>query len=307
MESNDIVVGDTILQVTHVTFGQDGERIRGRLYTPQGLSAPGPGVVLAHGWGMVAGGDLEDYAAHIAARGITCLTFDFRRLGASEGEPRQEINPFDQIEDIRTAITFLASRELVDAARIGIWGSSYSGGHVLVVAATDSRVQAVVSQVPTISGYEAGLRKTPPAQLQALRDRFHADRLARLQGESPAMIQTVGEDHEAVAYTGAESRDYMLAESERTTTWKNETTIKSLEMARMYEPASWIDRIGPTPMLMIVASDDLQTPTDMQLDAFERAREPKQLFLVRGGHYSVYTEHFTQTSSAAADWFAGKL
>lgn len=307
MRSSDDGGRDAELQVTEVAFGASGEKIRGRLYVPSGASPRSAAVVLGHGWGMVAGGDLEEYAREIASRGIVCLTFDFRGLGASDGLPRQEIDPHAQIEDFRTAVTFVGAHDLVDDRRIGVWGSSYSGGHVLVVAATDSRVKAVVSQVPTISGYEAGLRKTPPALLNSLRERFHADRLARLRGSAPAMIQSVGEDDELVAYPGAESRDYMTAEALRTSTWRNETTLRSLEMARSYEPAAWIDRIGPTPMLMIVADNDLQTPTDLQLAAFGRAREPKELLLLRGGHYSVYTEHFSRTSTAAADWFANHL
>lgn len=307
MHNPDVLGRDEMLDVTDVAFGPSGAVIRGRLYVPRGTQAPSAAVVLGHGWGMVAGGDLEDYARVIAARGIICLTFDFRGLGASDGEPRQEIDPQAQIEDFRTAITFVGSHRFVDDCRIGIWGSSFSGGHVLVVAATDSRVKAVVSQVPTISGYESGLRKTAPRNLAELHDRFHADRLARLNGADPAMVQSVGEDGEAVAYPGAESRDYMLAESLRSSTWRNETTLKSLEMARMYEPATWIDRIGPKPLLMIVASADLQTPTDLQLTAYNRALEPKELLLVDGGHYSVYTDHFSHTSAAAADWFAARL
>jgi uncharacterized protein len=292
---------------TPVEFGDPGQRIRGTFYLPK-AAAPVAGVVLGHGWSMCAGGDLEDYAKAIAAHGIAALTFDFRRLGKSEGEPRQEIDPFDQIEDYRTAITWLSAQPEVKPRQIGVWGSSYSGGHVLVVAATDSRVRAVVSQVPTISGYEAALRKTHPAKLDQLRDVFHADRLARLAGEAPGMIQTVGtEDEPDVAYPDAASYTYMTGQGRVVPEWRNETTLRSLETARAYEPGNWIDRIGPKPLLMILADQDTTTPVDMQLDAYNRAREPKQLLLVDGGHYSAYQEHFDATSAAAADWFSTHL
>lgn len=291
-----------------VEFGATGNLIRGSLYLPQGADLGLPGVVLGHGWGMCAGGDLEDYASAIASRGIAAMTFDFRGLGASDGEPRQEIDPNRQIDDYRTAVTYLSSRPEIDSRRIGIWGSSYSGGHVLAVGATDSRVQCVVAQVPTISGYEASLRKARPEKQAALLEGFHADRLARLQGQDPGMIQTVGTPEEAnIAYPDADSYAYMMGESKRVPAWRNETTIRSLEAARFYEPGNWIDRIGPTPLLMIVANNDTTTPVDMQLGAFERAREPKKLLLVEGGHYSVYSEHFNETSTAAADWFETRL
>ncbi|MGW4030709.1 alpha/beta hydrolase [Streptomyces sp. NPDC004838] len=302
-----------------IEFGADGETIRGTLYLPPDAGAPEagdapgaaaglPGVVLAHGWSMVAGGDLEDYARRVAARGIVCLTFDFRRLGRSDGLPRQEIDPHGQIEDYRTAVTYLASRPEVDSRRMGIWGTSYSGGHALVVAASDDRVTCVVSQVPTISGYLSGLRKTRPRDVAAQRAAFNADRLARLGGAAPGVLATVGPDTETnVAYPGADSYDYMMSQAARCPEWRNETTLRSLEAARTYEPGNWISRIGPKPLLMIVADHDTQTPTDMQLDAFTKAREPKKLLLVRGGHYSVYREWFEETSTAAADWFEEHL
>lgn len=292
-----------------VAFGEPGHVIRGTVYLPSGAQKSVPGVVLGHGWSMTAGGDLEEYAKAIAATGVAALTFDFRRLGASDGEPRQEIDPFWQIEDYRTAITYLSARPEVADRSIGVWGSSYSGGHVLVVAATDSRVKAVVAQVPTISGYEAGLRKTHPERLDALRETFHADRLARLQGAAPGTIQTVGTPEEAdrVAYPGADSYEYMAGQGRLVPTWRNETTIRSLEAARAYEPGTWIDRIAPKPLLMILAADDRTTPVDLQLAAYERAREPKELLMVPGGHYAVYQQHFDRTSGAAADWFRRHL
>lgn len=289
-----------------VEIGTAGERIRGTLYSPS-VKYPVPGVVLAHGWGMCAGGDLEEYAQAVARRGFAALTFDFRRLGKSEGLPRQEINPYDQIEDYRTAITWLSTQPGVRPRGLGVWGSSYSGGHVLVVAATDSRVGAVVAQVPTISGYSAALRKTHPDHLDELRERFHADRLARLEGSEPKIVQMVGPKGADVAYPGEDSYRYMTAQGAIVPEWRNEVTMRSLEIARAYEPGVWIERIGPTPLLMIAASKDTTTPIDMQLDAFASAREPKCLLLINGGHYSAYEQHFEETSEAAADWFVNHL
>jgi len=84
--------------------------------------------------------------------------FDNRNFGASDGEPRQEIDPWMQVRDYSDAITFAQGLDQTDPGRIGIWGSSYSGAHVLVVAAIDRRVKCVVSQVPLISGYH-GFRR----------------------------------------------------------------------------------------------------------------------------------------------------
>ena len=75
-------------------------------------------------------------------------------FGASDGAPHQEIDPWQQIRDYRDAITYAETLEETDAERIGIWGTSQSGGHVLVVGAVDRRVKCVVSQVPLVSGHD---------------------------------------------------------------------------------------------------------------------------------------------------------
>ena len=86
------------------------------------------------------------------------VVFDNRNFGASDGEPRQEIDPWQQINDYRDAISYALTRPRPTAHRIGVWGSSYSGAHVLVLGAIDRRIKCVASQVPLISGYRNARR-----------------------------------------------------------------------------------------------------------------------------------------------------
>lgn len=291
-----------------IEFALQDDRIRGTFYLPAGTAGPVPAVVLAHGWAMVAGGDLEDYAAAVVGAGMAALTFDFRRLGRSDGLPRQEIDPAWQIEDFRAAISYVRSRPEVDRERIGIWGSSYSGGHALVVAAIDKRVKCVVSQVPTIDGHAAGQRRMRYDKAHALQAAFEDDREARFTGQPPVALPLIDADPDAtVAYPGRDSHDYMSTQARRCPSWVNEVTLRSLELARAYMPGAYIRYIAPTPLLMIVATGDGLTPADLQQEAFRQAHEPKQLMLLPGGHYSVYTTHFGTTSAAAADWFRKHL
>ncbi len=291
--------------VESIEFAVAGDTIRGRFYLPGTGDGPWPVVVLAHGWAMNAGGDLEDYAAAFVARGCAALTFDFRRLGRSDGLPRQEIDPWAQIEDFRAAISYVRRRAEVRADKVGIWGSSYSGGHVLVVAALDRRVACVVSQVPTTDGHAAGQRRAGAAQL---RQRLQDDREQRDAGLPPGEIGLIDPDGSApVAYPGRDSYEYMSAEARRCPAWENRVTLRSLELARAYLPGAYIRRIAPTPLLMIVADDDVLTPTDLQQHSYQQAFEPKSLLQLPGGHYSVYQEHFATTSQAAADWFEQHL
>src|SRR6476620_11515237 len=160
---------------------EDGTILRGWLYEPEG-GGPFPLVVMAHGFSAVKEMYLDDFAEAFADAGMAALVYDNRNLGASDGTPRGDIDPRQQIDDYRTAITFAAGLDTVDAGRIGVWGSSYSGGHVLVVAAIDRRVKCVVSQVPLVSGSQ-GLRRMVRADFIApLEAQLHADRAARAAG-----------------------------------------------------------------------------------------------------------------------------
>ncbi|MEV8569597.1 alpha/beta fold hydrolase [Streptomyces sp. NPDC051322] len=286
-----------------VMFPVEGTTVRGTLRLPPG-PGPHPAVVLGHGWSMVAGGNLEDFALAFVSRSTATLSIDFRHLGLSDGLPRQDLDPWRQIEDYRMAITYLGGLEEIDSDRIGVWGTSFSGGHVLVVAATDPRVRAVVSQVPTINGYQASLRRNSPATLKRQAAAFQADREAQLRGETPAVIATVTSDPSAPAsYPDAESLSYMSGEGERTGTWLNYTTLRSAERARAYAPGEFVPRIESAQLLMVVADRDVVTPTDLQVAAYESARTVKRLVVVPGGHYAPYHEQFETASTAAADWF----
>lgn len=288
-----------------VEFSHEGEMIRGIFFRPARVKGALPTVVLGTGWGVVAkGGYAEDYAMVLANSGFAALVFDYRCLGLSEGHPRQEIDPFKQVSDFRAAISYVRSRPDVDRERIGIWGTGYGGGHALMVAALDKRIKCVVSQVPTISGLRAWQHRFSYEKTEELQAMFIADQDARFAGKLPRCLSIVSNDPgEVVAYPGRDSFAYMSEESERALFWVNEVTLRSLELARAYEPGGYIKRIAPTPLLMIIADDDALTPSDLQQEAFAQAYYPKELRVVAGGHYSVYREHFKETSEAAAAWF----
>jgi len=153
---------DAAHEVTDAEFDADGTTLRGWLYRPRGRAAAAPAVVMAHGYNCIKELYLDQYAAAIADAGHVVLAYDHRNFGDSDGEPRQELDPWVQVRDYRNAITFVQTLDGVDPERVGIWGTSYAGGHVLVVGAIDRRVRCVVAQVPTISGYEQGLRRVAP-------------------------------------------------------------------------------------------------------------------------------------------------
>jgi uncharacterized protein len=262
---------------------------------------------MAHGFGATRYHGIDPIARALADAGFVVLLHDHRNLGASGGQPRHDIDPWRQIEDWRQAISYLETLDQVDASRIGLWGTSYAGGHAIVLGATDRRLRAIVTQVPTIDGHASGLRRIPPDRIATVEEAFNENQRAQLRGEPPRSQRLVDADPNVQAqYHSKDTVDFFLQPVPEGM-WKNEITIESSRRARMYEPGRWIDRVSPTPMLMVVARHDTTTPTDLALAAYERALEPKSLVIIPGGHYSAYAESLQQACSAAVDWFTRHL
>ena len=292
-----------------VEFDAEGVTLRGWFYETEGSRAPGAAVVMAHGFSAVKEMYLDSFAEVFAAAGLHVLVFDNRGFGASDGEPRQEIDPWAQVRDYRHAITYASTVPEVDPQRVGIWGSSYSGGHVLVVAAIDRRVKAVVSQVPLVSGHD-NLRALVRADFIAgFREQFDADRLARFRGGRPAMVPVVDKDPLAPsALPTPDSWEWFTATgSTRAPAWRNEVTLRSVEMFTEYEPGTYLPYISPTPLLLLVAAGDHLVPSELAIAAFDKAHQPKELVILPGGHFDAYTKGFEASSGQARDWFTRHL
>jgi uncharacterized protein len=288
---------------------EDGVTLRGWHYLPDGRQGKLPTIIMAHGFSAVKEMYLDRFAEVFAAAGLSSVVFDNRNFGASEGEPRQEIDPWRQVRDYRDAITYAETLASTDPNRIGIWGSSYSGGHVLVVGAIDRRVRCVVSQVPLASGHNNARRLVRADYLAGMQGMFEQDRRARMAGKPAAMIPVVAEDPAAASAlpTPDSWRWFTETARARAPSWKNEVTLCSVEMFTEYEPASYVSFISPTPLLMVVALGDVLTVADLALAAYEQALEPKKLMALSGGHFDAYVKDFDAASKPAVDWFTQHL
>ena len=265
---------------------------------------------MAHGFSAVKEMYLDSFAEVFAGAGLAALVFDNRNFGGSDGEPRYEIDPWAQVRDYRHAITYLQSMPGIDRDRIGVWGSSYSGGHVLVLGAIDKRIKAVVSQVPLISGFKNVQRLVRSDFLPGLRATLDLDREARFAGKEPGMIPVVAEDPLAPSSLPTPDSWQWFTETgnTRAPSWHNAVTLRTLEMLMEYEPGTYIDRVAPTPLLLVVAAGDVLVPAELALEAYERALEPKKLVILPGGHFGAYTgPDFELSSGSARDWLGQHL
>ena len=286
---------------------EGGDRLRGWLFQPEVEVGPHPAISMAHGYAGVKEHGLERFARVFAEAGFVVLLHDHRNFGSSDGALRHDIDPWRQIADWRRAISFLESLPEVDPNRIGVWGTSYAGGHVLVLGATDRRIRAVVSQVPTISGYEQGLRRVPPDAIAALERLFDEDERAQFRGEAPHRQQVVSDDPSVPASYRTKDAISFYLQPLPLGAWTNEVTVRSGRLAKTYEPGAWIARVSPTPLLMVVALADHITLSDLGLRAYEQALEPKKLVTIEGGHFDAYLGQFATVSGAAVSWFRQHL
>ena len=286
---------------------EGGIRLRAWLFVPDSKATLLPAISMAHGYAGTREHGVERFARAFADAGFIVLLHDHRGFGSSEGEPRHDIDPWRQIADWRRVISFLESCEGVDTTRIGLWGTSYAGGHAIVLGATDRRLRCVVAQVPTISGYEQGLRRIPPELVKSMEEAFANDERGQARGEPPMQQAIVSHDPNVQAsYRAKDAMDFYLQPIPQGI-WENTVTQRSTRAARMYEPGTWISRVSPTPLLMVVSSHDTITVTDLALAAYEKALQPKRLVMLPGGHFDGYVKYFDESSSPAIAWFREHL
>lgn len=182
-----------------VTFPSRGLRCAAWLYLPTG-KRPAPVIVMAHGLGGVRGMRLDAFAERFCAAGYACLVFDYRHFGDSEGQPRQLLDVNRQHEDWRAATAYARACPQVDGRRVVLWGTSFSGGHVLATAANDDGIAAVISQCPFTDGLASGLALNPLSSLKVTA-RALRDQVGAWLGAAPVTVALAGRTGEAALMT----------------------------------------------------------------------------------------------------------
>jgi acetyl esterase/lipase len=278
-----------------VEFLSKGVKVRGDLVLPEGKE-PFPLLIMGGGWCYVKEIVMPHYAKKITAAGVAVLMFDYRCMGASDGMPRQHIDPAAQIEDYKSAITYAATRADIDAERIGVWGISYAGGHVLCVGATDPRVKCVISNIPVVDGYENMRRVHGSHRFQQLCDRIQEDRKERTLagtagGQMPmSSLQPMDElSTWPFALIHKVFHEIKEREAPRHEHW---STIESTELLLSYDVSPYAKRLYNTPTLMVVAEGDEITLWDLEIGVFNSIPSPQKKLAVlpKVSHMSLYSK-----------------
>ncbi len=278
-----------------VDIWSDGTRLSGDLFFPaSGKDGDNlPAIILCHGWGGVRAHLNQAYAPLFAKSGYVVLTFDYRGWGGSDcrlilkekmpeldenGEAtvrvqavRQLVDPLDQTEDIINCINFISGESKVDPKRIGLWGTSYGGGHVMYVAVHDQRIKCIVSQVPSMDSREipSALSRSPKKE-----------DIQRARGE----IDPVPQGFTAFGLSGTPYISRMA----------------------VYAPVMFADRLK-IPLLVIVAEKEELMDNEVHGHlAYLRAKDhvPARYEVMQGmTHFEIYAKGRLTAIELAVAWF----
>jgi uncharacterized protein len=293
-----------------VTFQSDGVTCRGWFYRARGPAAAAkPAIVMSHGITAVKEQHLAPYAERFAAEGFNVLVFDYRFLGASDGEPRGHIDPQLQHADIRAALSWVSAQPGVDADRVGLWGTSFSGGHALFVGAFDPRVKVVVVQVPALNIPHSLINLITREIFNGLLRTLVDDQAAREAGAEGGALPVVNDPGKPAFLASADAQAWFMAAAQVAPSWRNSISLASLARVAEYVPDAVIELIAPKPLLMQVATKDSLVPANLARQAFHRAGEPKQLEVYDCGHFEPYTNEpwHSQFLGSQVRWFKEHL
>ncbi|MBI2858423.1 MAG: acetylxylan esterase [Chloroflexi bacterium] len=284
-----------------IEFKSEGQTCRGWLFTPDKGKGPFPGVVTAMGAGYVKEFPIMlIHAEEFVRRGMATIIFDYRHFGASDGQPRQHLDPQEQIEDCRNAISLAETLPEVDPQRIGFCGVSVGGAHALVVAAVDPRIKCVVSVVPTVDGYvlhrlargDIGFKKTMDLIMDDRRKRFKDE---NLRGYIPNYAEPDAKPGGVTAFPEPEHYHVFMSIKKVAPAYENRRTIEGLENQINYRIWPYLERILDMPVLVSIIQND--TPMyPFQIEAYNRIPSPnKKCFILpdEGGkvkHLTVYSD-----------------
>ena len=273
----------------------EGTRMAAEVYWPKDAKGKLPTIIMSHGWGGTAQA-LRPDAVAFARAGFLVVAFDYRGWGNSDarliatGKPMKKdgkviaevtevrgvVDPIDQTTDIMNAIHWVQAEELCDKRRIGIWGSSFSGGHVVYVAARDPRVKAFVSQVGSMDARWA-------MQNPGLRQHVFQQGTSRTRGK-------IGYPEPFAKFGGMRGQPV----------W---------EKLMRYAPIEDIGRCSKCAKLFIIAEkEELFDNKEHAILAHQRADGVKKLVTLKGiKHYGIYREKRKEAQQLAVDWFTEHL
>lgn len=276
---------------TDVTFASGGDEAAAWLYEPDGHAGERiPCVVMANGFSGTRADGLPAYAERFADAGFGVVLFDYRGFGDSGGEPRQVIDIRRQQEDYEAAIRLACRQEWVDPERIALFGSSFSGGHVVDIASRDHRIAAVIAQAPFADGL-AQLRSVKP--MTALKGTLDGilDLISTARGRPPVTLPAVGAPGTYAVMTAPEAEPGFASIVGPDSKWQNVVGARIMIFVGAWRPIRKAREVA-CPLLVCACDEDATTPAGPAVQMAQNAPRG-EVVRYRIGHFEIYTgEHF---------------
>jgi len=264
---------------------------------------------MAHGTSATMFMVMDKYAQAFQLAGFAVLAYDHRNFGRSEGEPRQEINPWIQCRGYRDAIDFAVTLAEIDTDRIALWGDSYSGGEVVVVGAIDRRVKAIVAQCPAF-GAEPPQVEPTRANFEMLTDIYSRGDVRGSPQPTTGPLPVVSFDQmgtPSLLKPIQAFRWFIDYGGRAGTKWMNSVTRVIPVTPVPYHPVLCAPFVT-APTLLMVAPDDEMAHANYQVakDAFSLMPGSKEWYDIDGGHFGLLYypgELFQEASRAQSEFF----
>jgi len=276
-----------VSQREDIRIPSDGEQLAAYVYRPAAADRDMPCVVMAHGFSGTRDDGLPAYAEAFRAAGYAVVLFDFRHFGASSGQPRQLLDIERQIADYRAVVRWARQLDGVDPDRMVLWGTSFSGGHVLEVAATDPRIAAVIAQVPFTDGVPT-LMRAPLKNVVHLAVAGLRDQVGAWRGRPPRLVPAVGDPGTLAAITAPGAKPGIEALRPPESLWRNEVAARLMLRLPLYRPALKASRLA-MPLLVCACGNDSITPAAPAVKAAQRAPRG-ELRRYACSHFELYLD-----------------
>lgn len=276
--------------IKHIEFPSEGATLRGLLFLPDSQTTRLPLVIMAHGTSATVTMVTDQYAQAFCRAGLAVLLYDHRNFGSSEGEPRQEINPWIQCRGYRDALKFAETLDAVDPERIALWGDSYTGGQVIVVGAIEPRVKVIVAQCP-VFGAEPPTVEPTKANFDLLQETLARGDVCGSpettigpmpvvsfdQVGTPSLLKPIQAFRWFIDYGGRAG-----------TGWINRASRVLPATPVPYHPALCAPFVKAPTLLMVAPQDEMvHANYAVARQAYDRIPAPKQWYDISGGHFGL--------------------
>lgn len=278
--------------VEETRFDSGGTFCAASVHRPAG---PGlhPVVVMGHGLGSVRTMRMPAYAERFVAAGYACVLFDYRYFGDSGGEPRQLLDIGSQLEDWASAVEYARSLPGIDPDRVVVWGTSFGGGHVLVTAARDPRIAAVIAQCPFVDGFASAGSANPVSAAKVTALAFR-DMAGQRLGRPPVMVASAGHPGDAALMVAPDCYDGYLNLVPDGARFENRVAARFAWHITTHRPIKEVPKIKAPVLYAICETDSVAPAAAAQKAAAATPNGEAKLYAL--GHFDIYVgDGFDQT------------